>query len=369
MSYSENNTFEKIMDRALSNPILDLVDKREGSIIYDALAPMAMELANLYVIADIMEQQSYLLYATGVNLDNKVYDYGIKREQATKAKRIGQFLKKDGDSLVDMDIPVGSRFGITDETTNTTFIYTGIVDGYRILECEQFGTIGNVYNGTILPLTPINGLVESNIIGTYVPAQDVETDEELRTRTLDIINEIPFGGNISDYIEKLKSIDGVGNAKIFPAWNGGGTVLASVVDSSYEPISDYFKEVIKGIVDPENGNGVGTAPIGHFVTITTPTDYTIDIKMSISLEPNVLIGNVREAIEDKIIEHFNNVRKDFRQDSTLAIYRARLISTILDVDEVLNVTNVLLNGVDEDVILVDDIYGQYLPKLGEIVIE
>ena len=41
-------TYEEILERMLDRVAAD-VDKREGSIIYDALAPCAAELAQLYI--------------------------------------------------------------------------------------------------------------------------------------------------------------------------------------------------------------------------------------------------------------------------------------------------------------------------------
>lgn len=367
MSYSEDNTFEKIMDRALSNPILDLVDKRQGSIIYDALAPMALELSNLYIQLDVMDTQTYLISATGQNLDKKAYDYGVTRKDATKAKRIGEF--KDSNDA-DMNIPVGTRFAVADETLSLTYKYIGTVDGDEILECEQTGTQGNTYSGTILPLTPVSGMAVSNIIGTLQPAQDTESDDDLRARVLELLNNVAFGGNISDYINKIKEIDGVGTAKIFPEWNGGGTVKASVVDTTFNPISAQFIALIKEEIDPvsDEGEGVGTAPIGHVVTITTPTEDVVDISMTVSLESGVTIANVREDIEANISAYFDSVRKNFGQNNTLAIYIARIITAVLDVPEVLNVTSVTLNGSATDIIYTDTASVQYLPKMGDITI-
>ena len=367
MSYSEDNTFEKIMERALFNPILDLVDKRQGSIIYDALAPMALELSEMYVKMDIMDSQIYLASATGENLDKKAYDYGVLRKQATKAQRIGEF--KDSDDA-DMNIPVGTRFAVADESLSLTYVYKGTTDGHEILECEQTGTQGNTYTGTILPLTPVAGMAVSNIIGTYQPAQDIESDEDLRERVTELLNNVAFGGNIADYIQKIRSIDGVGTAKIFPAWNGGGTVKASVVDSSYNPISAQFISLIKEEIDPtsDEGNGVGTAPIGHVVTITTPTELTVDVSMIVSLEAGYNISNVREAIETNISNYFKDVRKNFGQNNTLAIYIARVITAVLDVPHVLNVTSVTLNGSASDIIMTDSASTQYLPEIGDIII-
>ena len=43
----EEMTYEKIMERMLSR-VPDTLDKREGAIIFDALAPAAFEMSILY---------------------------------------------------------------------------------------------------------------------------------------------------------------------------------------------------------------------------------------------------------------------------------------------------------------------------------
>ncbi|CAI8860236.1 putative phage capsid assembly protein [Bacillus sp. 916] len=47
----EDQTFEEIMDRMLSRISAD-IDTREGSVIYNALAPAAAELAKSYIWLD-----------------------------------------------------------------------------------------------------------------------------------------------------------------------------------------------------------------------------------------------------------------------------------------------------------------------------
>ena len=212
MSYSENNSFEQILDRTLNNNLLVNLDKREGSVIYNTLAPLCLELAEAYAQLDILQEQTYLLTATGVNLDNRAYDYGIVREQATQAQRIGEFKKYEVDGngdfvldenenkiLIDMDIPIGSRFYVPDNE-NIVFEYIGLIEGHKILQCESAGTGGNGHLGAIFPVNPISDLIEANIVDTYKYGQDEETDESLRKKCYDSINHVAFGGNIPDYI-------------------------------------------------------------------------------------------------------------------------------------------------------------------------
>ena len=385
--YSDGNSFEQILDRTLSNELLSDVDKREGSIVYDTLAPVCMELADAYAKMDILESQLSLLTATGSNLDNRAYEQGMAREQETQAERIGTFKKyqideqtgeyvkdeNDNKILIDMDIPEGSRF-VSPENDSIIYEFIGKDDkDENILRCETYGTVGNEYTGTILPLTAIPDLVEAKITGTHIPAQDTESDDELRTRVINKLNSLSFGGNIDAYIEKVSGIDGVGTCKVFPAWQYNGSVLLSVVDSSYEPITQSFADRIKEEIDPEesSGQGVGFAPIGHYVTITTPIKSNVKVQFHLDLEADVTISNVQEECKQKIEEYFNSVRHEFYQDKTLGIYRARIIDKILEIPEVLNVTDVLLNDVDADITYTDEglLEHQYLPYVSEVIID
>lgn len=54
----ENKDFDSIMEEMLSQ-VSDKLDKREGSVIYDAIAPMAMELAQAYIDMDMIVNEVY----------------------------------------------------------------------------------------------------------------------------------------------------------------------------------------------------------------------------------------------------------------------------------------------------------------------
>ena len=96
-----------------------------------------------------------------------------------------------------------------------------VVPGTYKLICEEVGTVGNGYVGALIPITYIQNLKSATMTDLIIPARDIETDEELRTRYFLTINEKPFGGNLAQYDEELKAIDGVGEVQIYPVWNGG----------------------------------------------------------------------------------------------------------------------------------------------------
>jgi len=79
-------TLNRMLDK-----IPDTLDKREGSIIYDALAPAAAEIAQMYIV---LKNNIDLVFAdTAVEeyLDRLANQVGLTREEATKAVKQSNF--------------------------------------------------------------------------------------------------------------------------------------------------------------------------------------------------------------------------------------------------------------------------------------
>lgn len=110
----EAQTFDDIMDRMLTRITAD-IDTREGSVIYNALAPAAAELAKSYIWLDTVLELVFSDTAQGEFLDRRAAEAGIERTPATKAVRAGEF-------TAGITIPPGSRFFVD----NLYFQYTGM---------------------------------------------------------------------------------------------------------------------------------------------------------------------------------------------------------------------------------------------------
>ena len=96
-AYSEK-TFEKILDEMCKR--VTECSTMEGSFIYTALAPFAMELAELYLKLDAMENNGYADTADFEHLKKIAGDRGLTPNVATHAEGIGKF---------DKEVPVGSK--------------------------------------------------------------------------------------------------------------------------------------------------------------------------------------------------------------------------------------------------------------------
>lgn len=377
----EQYTYEYLMQLALSY-VPDDRDKRQGSVIYDALAPFcqllaagALQLKNYYT-------QTYAVTATGVDLDNRVAEQGITRYPATYAVKKIYLADADGNPVI---IPLGSRFSTVSSTYPVNYTITAqyveegvAVPGTYEATCEQAGVIGNQYFGNLVNITFIRGLATANMSTTLVPARDEETDEELRERYFEAMNQKAFGGNISDYRTKVQSLAGVGAVQIYPTWNGGGTVKLSIVDPTYGPCSPEFIAAIQNTIDPENaqgerGAGLGIAPMGHKVTVVTPEEVDINVSASLSLLAGYTLGHVESAIKEALTGYIQSLKRDWADPNNMNVYScdvfvSRITAAIVSVPGVVNVTNVELNGVSSDIQLIETGARQQLPKLGEVVL-
>ena len=368
-SFSDNNDFEDILERLLSN-VDDNLDKRQGSIIYDALAPAAAELAQCYIALEVYADQTYLLDTTGENLDNKVADYGLTRIPATYAQRIGVFTTNEEEPQP-MTIEIGTVFGTPVEYGGINYTVTEEIEtGRYILTCETAGTVGNEYSGLLLPVESVNNLGDAQLQDIYIAGEDAEDDERLRQRVIDKLNETAFGGNIADYKEFMLEQEGVGDCLVIPVWNGGGTVKLVVISNSYDIPTTAKIDELQTIVDPlqNQGQGIGKAPIGHSVTVVAPTSYNLTIEATINIESGYTIEGLQDAIETAIGNYILTVQKQWADSETITIYLSRIIAAIVTVEGVTNVSNLTINGEEEDVTINVTSTGNPYPMVEEIVL-
>ena len=362
----ETYSYDNIVKRVLSR-VSDKLDKRVGSIIYDAISPCAAEFANMAIEIQIFKDQTYVKTAKKGNLDRIGEQYSVPRLKETKAQRIAEFIDMD-DALV--NLLLGSRFSVPESNATITYvIIQQTTTGHAIIECEQYGTIGNEYSGALLPLFPSDNLKSATITGTKQPAQDEESDDDYSERIIEHLNSKSFGGNIRDYKDYVESISGTSEPKVFPVWDGGGTVKLSILDSQYNPISADFIAEIKDKIDPTayTGQGVGTAPIGHQVTVVTPTSITINVSATLTLD-DVTIGQVQTLIEDNIKNYLYSIRKSWVDNEYTNVYIAQITSNIVSVTGVTNATNVKINNSSNDLSYQNTASNQYVPVFGEVTL-
>ena len=203
-------TFNEILERMISR-VPNSFDKREGSIIYDALAPAALELQRVYIELNSILSDAYGDTSSREYLILRCKERGVIPEQASKAVLRGKFTPS-GINVI------GKRFNVNELNYIVTRVLTDSDGGYEV-QCETPGTIGNRILGTMIPIEYIQGLETAELTEVLIPGEDDESTENLRKRYFDSFKESAFGGNVKDYIDKTNAISGVGGTKVTRAWN------------------------------------------------------------------------------------------------------------------------------------------------------
>lgn len=380
--YIDEQDYEYILARYLGNVRND-VDKREGSIIWDSGAPLCIELAIAYMYIQSMILNCFAASAPSPYLEMRCEEQGIRRDPATYAKRLGVFTNGQGGPYA---VTIGTEFSTVDETNLVNFTVTEVytvdgetVPGSYILTCNEVGEIGNQYFGEIVPVYNLQGLATATLSDVLIPGEEEQDIEDLRQEYFDVVNQKAFGGNITEYREFVTNLDGVGTCQIYPVWDGGGTVKISFINSEYDRPSQTLINEVQKAVDPHYndeyaGKGLGTAPIGHVVTIVGPEDYTVNIDAEIEVENGRTLQQVIPGIKTNLQSYFLSLRKKWAEATDLNEYSLEIIyervkSTILNSAGVKNITSCTINELEEDIILQEDSVKQQLPIIGEINID
>ena len=245
--YSDEMTFDYIMNRMLES-VPDTVDKREGSIIYDALAPAAAELVKCYMELDVVMDETFVDTASLQYLMLRCKERGVAIQGETAAVIEGVFTPSS------VELTAGLRFNCDE----VNYVVTEKISaGHYKLEAETLGTVGNKYTGLLLPIQTVNGLDTAQIAAVLIPAEDGDTTDTLREKYYASIDGEAFGGNVADYREKVNAITGVGGTKVYPVWNGGGTVKLTIIASDYTAPSTELISKVQTAIDPEQNHGEG----------------------------------------------------------------------------------------------------------------
>ena len=305
MAY-ENITYESILQRMLDR-VSNNMDKREGSIIYDALAPAAVELQLMYIEFDTILNETFADTAQRDYLVRRAAERGITPYEATNTILKGLF------TPTSLDIPIGSRFSCNELNY---VVIEKTKDGEYQLQCETPGVSGNANFGDLIPIDYIQGL------------ETAKLSEVL----------------IKDYIQKTNAIAGVGATKVTPVWNGGGTVLLTILDSEFNKATDVLIQKVQEEIDPTNdGTGIGIAPIGHVVTVKTVNEIKININANFVFDEGYNFQSLKTNIQNAIESYLLEIRTNWANQTNSVVRISQIETKILQIEGILDIENTTLN--------------------------
>lgn len=348
MAY-EDQTYEVILARLMKR-VTDSypnLDDREGSLIFNALAPAAIELAIAYTELDNVRNESFVNTASREYILIACEQMGIDISQfnATSGTFKGEF---------DVEVEIGSRwncdlynFIVIDYIGHNTYYE------YKLL-CETDGNSANNVTGNLTPITDApSGLTYAMLTDCLIEGENEKTDEEVKETYYNYINSNAEDGNMAQYQRWCNEYDGIGNYKIVPLWNGANTVKVSILSASNRAASSALLSEVQNYFDPGvTGMGNGVAPIGAFVTVDTATEKTITVSATITFKSGYSDTTV---IDDALEEYFSSIAYEKSQVAYMNVG-----AVILGVEGVESISDLKVNNGTSDITL-----GTYeIPVLG-----
>lgn len=355
----EEQTEKVIGDRILRR-MPKSIDKREGSIAFDAAYPAAIEFMLLYAVIDFFYKNTFGDTADREHLIERAKERGLSPYAASNAVVTLEA------SPADIYIPLGSRFSIDDLNYIVRSKLTGGSENRYLAECETSGTIGNKTSGRAVPIDYVQGLESVKIVEVERPGEDEEETEAFRTRYLKSFETQAYGGNIADYQEKVGAIKGVGGVKVYPVWNGGGTVkIVFTTSENKVPSAELVSEVQEALDPiPYAQKGVGIAPIGHRVTVEAAGSSAVNIGLKIKFFGSSTYEENKNDIEKTIQNYFEELNEKWQDTEVVntsafenkgIIVRISQIETrLLNRPYVSDISHTTLNNKEENLELADN---------------
>ncbi|MGE6488522.1 baseplate J/gp47 family protein [Paenisporosarcina sp. NPDC076898] len=341
-----NETEDSILER-MKERISDDIDKRQGSVIHDALSPASFEITQAYVALDDT-------IALGLNVtadtpddfvDLKVSTQGITRKPSIQA--IGQLTFTGEDGTL---IPNGTRVR-TDEVTAIYFLTTaeGVLSNGTVTVpaiAEIGGANGNVHpNSAVVVLGDLTGVSSVTNPVEFIGGTDREDNQPLLNRYYEKVRRPATSGNVYQYEQWAKEIPGVGDVKVYPIWNGAGTVkLVLLDDAKTAPDAAVISDATAYIES--------VRPIGADVTIVGATELPINVSATLTLTDSSTVEEVLPLFNEGLVSYLQSIA--FTGE---LIRYTRIASVLLEIPDIVDYSNLLLNGATANITPTNDQVG------------
>ena len=155
----------------------------------------------------------------------------------------------------------------------------------------------------------------------------------------------------------------MGDTKVTPVWNGGGTVLLTIVNSNFKKASNELVQLVQETIDPtQDASGKGFAPIGHIVTVKSAEESAINVTTSITYEPNYSFDTLKTKIEEVIETYLSELRESWGDNEYLTVRSSQIDARLLDITGIIDIQNTYANGVKNYMLA-----RNHIPIVGSVI--
>ncbi len=346
-------TSAAILTRMLATLSND-IDKAEGSYIYDAIAAVAVELAQMKIDMSNFLTRGFASTTFGEYLDMRCAEHGITRNEAAYATGTVTFTGTAGTTIAlgaVVATPADQVLGISSvEFATTSSATVGVSGTVNVaIKARVAGEDGNVLGNTITILsTPINGISAVTNSAATTGGEEQETDTALLARYLSKVQNPGTSGNKADYKNWALAVPGVGDAQVIPLWNGPGTVKIAIIDEDKLPANNTTVAAVKAYIDADDATGESEAPIGATVTVVAAAAVSINITAAITITEATTLQEAKTAFETALQEYLAGIA--FSTTDPMVKY-TKIGHLLLDIKGVTDYSNLLVNGAGANIVI------------------
>ena len=307
----------------LKNPL----SKMEGTFNFDIAATFGITTEEVYKELEFWEKQTFIDTTTEDEyVDKHALMFGVKRRLGTKAKGTVKVTGK-ANSIIEENTIFLNRDGIKYRSLRKEYLSpTGIAE--IEIECLSEGKIGNAAIGEITTFEIQNSNIysvinEKEIINGY----DKEPNSVLVARAKEKATRPAHSGNIYDYEQWAKQVDGVGKVLVKPLWNGNGTVKVLVANYNNDIADSSLIQKVRDRIQRDDGR-----PIGADVTVDSFTAKNINVNIQVILKAGFSISDVKEKIESLLKAIIKTGNAAFEKGNKSILSINRLEKAILEIN-------------------------------------
>lgn len=353
--YSTNRVTSEEVIKRIKDELKNPANRIEGSFAADNAQAVGKEIAKYYAYIDWLQGMHYAVTAEGLWLDKKAVEHGVFRKTGTRSTGNVTFTGTPGAM-----IPTGLK--VYSDTQAFEVVYGGVIGDSGTVDLRvrsiETGVNVNVPIGAIKKMDTVDGLREVHNAEPITGGTDQEDDESLRERLLLRMRYPGTSGNKYHYLHWAMEVDGVGRVKVFPEWNGPGTVKVSILDRNQGVASQELMQKVKDHIDIDNGSGDTLAPIGATLTVSTATAISLNIEAKITgVDETVKPSDLMEVYAYFLKEYFTEIAYT-RERVTVA----KLIDLLWRIDGVGEILSLKVNGGTDNIAIGEE----EIPVVGSV---
>lgn len=280
-------------------------DFTDGSQIQTMIQVASRALYSPWYMLEQLVELFFVMTTDGPFLDLRVEERGVTRKPGVASAGNITFTRTTA-SPVGTLVPSGTVFSTLDglvevTTTADDNLAVGWETGQASVNGTAVGVLGNLAAGTALQVAgpSVTGLQTIAVgPGALTGGVDAETDDQMRARYLQVVQNPVDGGTAADYKIWADEVTGITNVSVFPLARGNGTVDIVVSNGGIPDAATVTS--VQNVINTNR-------PVGADAQAKAPTAHPVDVTITVTPATGYLFATVQTSVTQAIQNYLSTV--------------------------------------------------------------